>query len=326
MRGLDHINQTFQINYDVFQLINYSNLDSYPYEVTYSYNGSLTNHTNLIDDLIGTELYDLVVLVGYELRRGYLDFSDYTDTDFLYYDLSGEFPEQLKNDIPDNVHVVGFQENHLGFIAGSLAVAEFHPLPKKIGIVGTYRGDPRSRLQIAGFQSAIFRNTTNVDILIGYVDDWINAENSQNLGNEYSDQDFELVFAALQAANSFEFLRTFSGGEVITVDLNQTMSVKKNNTQVLIDVFQRFNESQGFFGGVSALYGIADNVFYAEGWTDASLVNKTMVELYDEVVSEELFIPTDVKYASNTPSFNFIMVLISLIIIYPFLRKLKYHN
>ena len=321
LRGFRYINQTYQIDFDVFQLENYTLVNTAPYDVTYTYNGSSTNHTHLTETLIQTNQYDLFVLVGYELRRAF-DVSAHNDTNFLFYDLAGEFPTFTGGSIPDNLFVVSFQENEQAFIAGSLAVAEFYPLPAKIGIVGSWKGDARTRQLIAGFQSAIFRNTTDIDISISYIDTYIDQEKIQTIGSEFSNQNIELVFTALQANNTLTMLNSITSGDVVCVDLNQTMSVMKNNTRVITEIFKSFNDSDshGFFGRTSATFGIADNIFYANGWSNPSVVNKTMVELYEEIASGDLIIPTDLKYASNTPNISLLMVIL---VVLPILSKRK---
>ena len=82
---------------------------------------------------------------------------------------------------------------------------------------------------------------------------------------------------------------------------------------VLNQIFNEFNKTGGFFGGVSALYGISDDIFYANGWDDPSMVNKTIVELIDEVSSKGLIIPSQIEYASNTPGYSFLIVIVSII-------------
>jgi hypothetical protein len=98
------------------------------------------------------------------------------------------------------------------------------------------------------------------------------------------------------------------------------MSVMKNNTRVLTEIFKSFNDSQGFFGGISATFGIIDNIYYPNGWSDLFTVNKTIVELKEEIVEGSLIIPTDIKFASNTPSFSLLMVIL---IVFPILTKKK---
>ncbi|MHA2106176.1 MAG: BMP family ABC transporter substrate-binding protein [Candidatus Hodarchaeales archaeon] len=319
LNGFRYINRTYQVDYDVFQLTEYTLVSADPYEFSYIYNGSITNHTQLIETLIQTNQYDLFVVIGYELRRSF-DVSTYPETDFLFYDLSGELPSFDGGSIPENLFVVSFQENEQAFLVGALAVTEYYPLPSKIGIVGFWKGDARTRQLIAGFQSAIFRNTTNVDITISYVDTWIDQEKVRAIGAEFANQDIELVFAALQANNTLTMLNSFTGGNVVCVDLNQSMSVMKNNTRVLTEIFKSFNDSQGFFGGISATFGIIDNIYYPNGWSDLFTVNKTIVELKEEIVEGSLIIPTDIKFASNTPSFSLLMVIL---IVFPILTKKK---
>ncbi|MCK5603448.1 BMP family ABC transporter substrate-binding protein [Candidatus Pacearchaeota archaeon] len=330
LNGFSMINQTYQIDFDVYQLTDFSLTSTIPLQFTYRYNGSITNHTKLTIELIETNEYDLIVLMGYMLRYNFLNFSVYPDMNFLFYDLSGEQPAFEGGVIPNNLYLVGFQENETGFLAGSLVVDEFYPLPKKIAIVTTgnleWNWDPRSIRLIAGFQAAIFRNTTNIDIQINYIDRpniYFDFEKARSIGYDLASQGFKLVFSGFQANHTLEIIETFTGGNVVCVDLNQSMSVMKNNSYVLMDVFSDFNKSQGFIGGVSALYGITDGVFYGHGWINPAMVNNIITGLAEEIASQELVIPTRIKEASNTPSFNYFIAFIVLIII-PFIRKKAY--
>jgi len=184
-----------------------------------------------------------------------------------------------------------------------------------------WKDDARTRQLTAGFQSAIFRNTTNVDISISYVDTYVDQERVKQISAEFTDQDIELVFTALQANNTLTMLNSFINGNVVCVDLNESESVMKNNTHVLSDIFRTFNNSDGFFGGVAATFGITDNIFYPNGWSNPSMANKTMIKLQEEILAGELDIPTDIKYASNTPSFSAIMIFMLVLPI--FLKKKK---
>ena len=51
------------------------------------------------------------------------------------------------------------------------------------------------------------------------------------------------------------------------------------------------------------------------------MVNKTIVGLYEEIISGDLVIPSDIKYASNTPSFSFLMII--LVVLPLFSRRKK---
>lgn len=321
IKTFEDINQTYQIDFDLYQLSNYTLVSTNPYTVEYSFNGTVTNHTALAEDLVAQGIYDLIVVIGYELRREFLDFSLFPSMNFLFYDLAGEFPALPGSNIPDNLFVVNFRENETGYLAGALSVAEFNPLPPKIGIVGTFKGDPRSRSLIAGFQSAIFRNTTNVDIEINYVDTWIDPAKIHNIGDDLDNRDFGLIFSALQANNTLELLSSYSGGEVISIDLNQSKSVMKNNTKVLKEIFNTFNTSQGFVGGVCASYGILDQIYYGSGWADAEEVIRTINEVYSDVLESEISIPTDIKYASNTSSSFILFVPLTFLILAVFSRR-----
>ncbi len=312
LNGFNYINQTYSIDVDIIQLTNYTLVNRAPYEITYTYNGSSTNQTQLVEMLIQRNQYDLIVFIGYELRRGF-DVSEFPETDFLFYDLSGEFPAFEGGNIPENLFIVNFKDNEQAFLAGSLAVMEFYPLPTKIGIVGTWNGDSRTRYLIAGFQSALFRNTTNVDISIAYVDTWIDQEKVKEISSDFTTQGIELVFTALQANNTLVMLESFTGGDVVSIDLNQSKSVMKNNTRVLTSVFKTFNTSEGFFGGVSASFGITDQIFYSNGWSDPVSANKTLVGIQDEIASGDLVVPTDIKYASNTPSISIVLIILAIL-------------
>ncbi|MHA2248383.1 MAG: BMP family ABC transporter substrate-binding protein [Candidatus Hodarchaeales archaeon] len=155
LNGFDHVNQTYNMNYTVFPLINYSKSP-----ITYYYNGTKTNHTELADEIVNTEQYDLIVFMGYELRRekkaNYLP-ERYPDTKFLFYDLSGQVPSHPGSSLGDNAAVFSFNESHVGFIAGTLAAETISPTPQKIAMICTYRNswpseisnpksDPRSWL------------------------------------------------------------------------------------------------------------------------------------------------------------------------------------
>ncbi len=310
LQGFNEINTTFHIDYDVFHLSNYSIASTDPYQFTYTYNNTVTNHSQIVEN--NKDDYDLFVIIGYELRRNFLDFGEYENNNFLFYDLSGEYPAFNTDEIPSNLYIVSFQDHEEAFLAGSLAVAKYNPLPSKIAIVGTFRGDPRSKRLIAGYQSAIFRNSIDKDIQIYYINDWIDREEVQNIGTDLNNQGYGLVFSALQSNNTLELDNAFTGGPVISVDLNITPSVMKNNSYVLIDVFTGFNESGGYFGKVVVTYGLTDNIFYGNGWNNPSLVNKTIVELIDDVSSKGLVIPSDIVYASNTPGYSLLILILSI--------------
>jgi len=313
LEGFSVINTTFHIDYDVFHLADYSLVSTNPYLVSYVYNNTVTNHTQLIQDLIVENEYDLFVIIGYELRRGFIDIAQLSDDNFLFYDLSGEYPAFNSAEIPSNLYIISFQDHEEAFLAGSLAVAKFLPFPQKIAVVGTYKDDPRSKRLIAGFQSSIFRHSTNVDIQIFYVDTFVDRDKVQSIGSNLNNQGYGLVFSALQANNTLELNKEFTRGPVVSVDLNLTLSVMKNNSYVIYDVFSSFNESGGFFGGVVATYGLSDNIFVGNGWNDPSMVNKTIIELIDEVTSKGLVIPSEIVYASNTPGFSFLIMILSTI-------------
>ncbi|MHA2030081.1 MAG: BMP family ABC transporter substrate-binding protein [Candidatus Kariarchaeaceae archaeon] len=310
LQGFNVINTTFQIDFDIFHLSNYSVVGTDPYQFAYTYNDTVTNHSQIVEN--NKDNYDLFVIIGYELRRNFLNFSEYEDNNFLFYDLSGEYPAFSTSEVPSNLYIVSFQDHEEAFLAGSLAVAKYYPLPPKIAIVGTFRSDPRSKRLIAGYQSALFRNSTNKDILISYVDDWVNRAEVQRIGTDLSNQGYSLVFSALQANNTLELDKAFTKGPVVCVDLNITPSVMKNNSYVLFDVFNSFNASGGYFGGVVVTYGLSDDIFYGYGWDNPSLVNKTITELKEDISSKDLVIPFDIVTASNTPGYSFIILILSI--------------
>jgi basic membrane lipoprotein Med (substrate-binding protein (PBP1-ABC) superfamily) len=320
LNGFSLINQTYQTDYDIYQLTNFTLVSVSPLQFTYTYNGSTTNHTELTLELINSEEYDLIILVGYFLRHNFLEFSDYPETNFLFFDLSGVSPAFQGDNIPENLLIVSYDEGQLGFLAGSIFAEEFDPLPQKIAIIGAGTWDPRSRLLMSGFQAGVFRKTINLDIQINYLNTWYDSAKASNFGSDLSNQGFDVVFSAFQANHTLEIIESFTGGDVICVDLNQSMSVMKNNSHVLLDIFSAFNENEGFFGGLSVVYGISDGVFFGYGWTDPVKVNETINDVAEAISSEGLIIPTNIKTASNTPSFNHFLAIIGLFIV-PIYRK-----
>lgn len=329
LNGFDLVNQTYGINYTVFQLNNYS---SPPNKATYYYNNSLTNLTQMVNKLNATEQYDLIVLMGYELRRNPLNYSQYPTTNFLYYDLSGEKPNKFPKkteDFPENVALVSFNESHVGFIAGTLAATAISHVPQKIAMIGTYRDsteidnpkpDPRSWQLITGFQSGFLRKTTDVEFLISYIDyfweNWTNYDTAIELAEELDSDGYELLFAALQNSNTLGIFDGFSQS-VVTVDSDRTfygraeplLSVVKNNTKTILSVFEEFNQSQNGFLAKVFPFGLANNTFYPSGWEDSALVEEIMSEIYTDVVINEITIPTNIKHAENTPGFEIAAIL-----------------
>ena len=105
-------------------------------------------------------------------------------------------------------------------------------------------------------------------------------------------------------------------GSVVSVDSNrillngnnQIRSVVKNNTKTILSMFEIFNQSEdGFLAGVFK-FGLADNIFYPSGWEDYEELNKTMGEIYTDVVISNIPIPTNIKHAVNTPGFEIIAI------------------
>ncbi|MFX0123926.1 MAG: BMP family ABC transporter substrate-binding protein [Candidatus Hodarchaeota archaeon] len=320
LNGFNLVNQTYNINYTVFPLTNYSKSP-----ITYYYKGIRTNHTELADELAKSDKYDLIVLMGYELRRekrdNYLP-ERYPDTKFLFYDLSGQVPSHPGDSLGDNAAVISFNESHVGFIAGTLAAEAISPQPQKIAMIGTFRNsydvfdpkpDPRSWQLIAGFQSGFLRNTTEVEFSIYYIDyfweSWTDSDKSKKLAEELDKQDFDLIFSALQNNNTLGIIEGFSKS-VVTVDSNRSStagtvpSIVKNNTKALLYVFEKFNQSEDNFPGVHMI-GLEHNAFYPSGWGN---VSKKMEEIYTDVVINKIVIPTDIKHAENTPGFEMIAI------------------
>ncbi len=349
LNGFDLVNQTYNIDYDVYQLTNYTSpstsgdetINRYPYRATYYYNNSATNHTELANELVGTAQYDLIVFIGYELRRekkeNYLPVR-YPDTKFLYYDLSGDLPSHPGDKLGTNVAVVSFNESHVGFIAGTLAAA-MSPLPQKIAMIGTYRNsvgielddpddpkslppDPRSWQLITGFQSGFLRKSADVEFYISFIDyywkNWSSYTKARGLVEELDDQGYELVFAALQNNNTLGVIDGFTGSVVavdsdrIITDELEPLKVVKNNTKTILTIFEAFNQSQNGFLSGEFTFGLADNIFYPSGWErndfDSEDINKIMGEIYTDVVISKVKIPTSIKHAENTPSFEILTI------------------
>ena len=331
LNGFDLVNQTYNMNYTVFQLTDYSRPP-----ITYYYNNSMTNLTQMVNKINATDRYDLIVLMGYELRRTSLDYSEYPTTKFLFYDLSGEkpnrFPKKME-DFPENVALVSFNERHSGFIAGTLAARTVSPQPQKIAMICTYRAsspgdidhnsDPRSWQLIAGFQSGFLRNTTEVDLSIHYIDDfwgnWTDSAKAKELAEDLDEKEIDLVFAALQNENTLGILEGFPR-TVIGVDSNRSSirSVVKNNTKVLLDLFEKFNQSEENFPGIHPM-GLNEGVFYPCGWGN---VTKIIEEIYTDIVIDKIVIPTDIKQAENTSGFE-LVTIVAIILLLPIYRKRK---
>ncbi|MFX0173809.1 MAG: BMP family ABC transporter substrate-binding protein [Candidatus Hodarchaeota archaeon] len=323
IKGFNSVNQTYSIDYELFQLENYANIAHDPYNAIYYHNNTATNHTELVKSIIETQEYDLIVLVGYELRRGSLDYSMYPELNFLYYDLSGELPSDLKktDPIPQNLLIVNFRENQLGYIAGALTTAIKTDLPSKITMVGTFRDDPRTKQLIAGFQSAVFRNASDTQMFISYINDFANDSIAKTIANNIKDGDYGLIFTALQNTNTQGILETFSNSSVISVDINRQQSILKNNTKAILHLFEEFNQSS-FFPGTYT-FGIEDDVFYPSDWGNIDIVNKTMVNIYQDIVENKVNIPTDIVIASNTSGFEYIITLVAIFSILMFIKQIN---
>ncbi len=344
------VNQTYD-NYDIelFPLYNYSfEYTPYPnYTINYYYDNTTsnetiqTNLTKLSTVLLETGTYDIFFLMGYGLRGVHKDFvniSQYPDTNFIFYDLSGELPYHPSDyPPPDNRLVVSFDEIHVGYIAGTLAVATITPFPQRVAMIGSFDGDKRSTQLIAAFQGAILRERTDVDIKIAYLDDgfwgldWRNINNATTLASKLENEGYGLIFAALQNNNTLGVLDGVgTKTRVITVDSNRTLlnrpnlvqSVVKNNSKVILSLFDTFNQSQNGFVNGTVTFQLADDVFYPGNFDDSGIVNETMAEIYTDIVESSIQIPTDIRHALNTPGFQIISTIVGFLFI-PILARKK---
>lgn len=344
LHGFDEINETYKIDYDVFQLSNYTVTNSTYYQATYNYFNSTsnhtltTNHTELAVTLIESQKYDLIVFIGYELRR--LGYNEkplpelYNETNFLFYDLSGEISSDGKDAEKPNVLRVSFFENETGYMAGTLAASTITDFPPKIAAIGIKpyywrRGEPRSNQLIAGFQAGVFRAVPGANIDIIYIDDIANFTAAKTLGNKLDTDEYGLVFAAMQNENTLGLLDGFSG-KVITIDSNKTQisenkpygSIAKNNTKTLLTTFKFLNQST-FFPSGDFLFGYSDGVLYPTGWGNATLVNNTMEQIHTDLVVDRITIPYDIYEARNTPGYSIITGWGLLIVLALITRKRK---
>ena len=335
LNGFDLVNQTYNMNYTVYALMNYSRSP-----ITYYYNETSTNHTVLADNLVQTGQYDLIVLMGYELRRekrtNFLP-NRYPDTKFLFYDLSGQAPSHPGSTMGENAAVFSFNESQVGFIAGTLTAEVISP--QKIAMICTYRNswpsdasdpkpDPRSWQLIAGFQSGVLRSMPEVELLIYYIDyfweNWTDSDKAKELAEDLDKQEVDLIFSALQNNNTLGILEGFTE-TVVTVDSNRSIidgivpSVVKNNTQAILTLFERFNQSEDNFIPGSHTLGLKENVFYPSGWGN---VTEIMEEIYTDVVINNIVIPTDIIHAENTTGFE-IFALLSIIVYISIRKKRK---
>jgi basic membrane lipoprotein Med (substrate-binding protein (PBP1-ABC) superfamily) len=344
LHGFDEINKTYDIDYDVFQLSDYTVTNSTYYQASYNYFNSTTNHTlttnhtELAVKLIESQKYDIIVFIGYELRRlGYNEIplpELYSETNFLFYDLSGEISSDGKDTGRENVLRVSFFENETGYIAGMLATSTITDFPNKIAAVGIkpyywQRGEPRSNQLIAGFQAGVLRGIPGVSIDIFYIEDIANFNAAKTLGNNLDTDGYGLVFSAMQNNNTLGLLDGFSGN-VITVDSDKTQisgnkpfgSIAKNNTKTLLTTFQFLNQSAIFPSGDFS-FGYSDNVIYPTGWGDTTLVNNTMEQIYTDLVVDKITIPTDIYEAHNTPGYDIITGMGLFIALALIIRKRK---
>ncbi|MHA2075044.1 MAG: BMP family ABC transporter substrate-binding protein [Candidatus Hodarchaeales archaeon] len=344
LSGFDAINNSFDIDYDVFQLSDYAVTNRTSYQATYNYFNSTsnqtiaTNHTQLASTLIESQKYDLIVFIGYELRR--LGFKEkplpelYPETNFLFYDISGDLSPDKNATKRTNVLRVSFLENETGYMAGLLATSTISPLPEKIAAIGIMpyywlRGEPRSNQLIAGFQAGVFRQNPGVNIDITYIEDFTNYSQAKTLGERLESDGYGVIFAALQNENALGLLDGFSK-KIITVDSDRTQisgnkpygSIAKNNTQTLLTTFEFLNQSAQFPSG-DFLFGFSDGVLYPTGWGDATQVNNAMSQIYTDLVVDKVTIPYDIITASNTPGFIFPISIGFFIALALISRKIK---
>ncbi|NHJ00814.1 MAG: BMP family ABC transporter substrate-binding protein [Candidatus Heimdallarchaeota archaeon] len=341
INGFSVVNETFNINFSIFILEDYTFYNRFPYKSGYYFRNLVTNQTILAIDVLDTNDYDLIVLMGYELRRGFGSLSSgsrvflpnlYPDTTFLFYDLAGEIPSYFGDSAKyDNVILVSFSENEIGFIAGTLATAFISPFPEKIALVGTYFSDPKSTALIAGFQAAIFREISDIEIQISYVDNgnnWFNYSSARSLSEELESADYGLIFSAVPNNNTLGIIDGCSTNiPIITIDSNRSglysnvYSIVKNNTQTILSLFNVLNGTE--FTGAIFTYTFEDNVFYPVNWGNPDLLNQTMTDLYQDIVVDKIEIPRTLNYAQNTSGFEFPSMIILTLVLIPFISAKK---
>jgi basic membrane lipoprotein Med (substrate-binding protein (PBP1-ABC) superfamily) len=347
VNGFDAINQTYNINYDVFRLSNYTVTNTTYHRVTYEYfnstsnNTIITNHTQLAKTLIESNQYDLIAFIGYELRQigkfgTPIEFETpltqlYPDMKFLFYDLAGEVSSDGEDDTRSNVFRVSFSENEVGYMAGILATETITPFPSQISAVGIkpkwFRGEPRSNKLIAGFQAGVLRQDAETKIDLSYIGYYTNYTEAKALGARLESDGYELIFAALQNENTLGVLDGFPK-KVITVDSNKSLmsgnrpfgSIVKNNTKTLLTTFEIIqNQSEGFGGALE--FGFQDGVFYPDGWGNDESVNNAMEQIYQDLVVDKINLPDDIIDAQNTPGFEIITVFSMLLLLSIIVRK-----
>jgi len=331
INGFDAINQTYQMNYSIFRLENYTvtNTSYNAYNATYDYFNSTTNtsstvtHTQLAKSLIDSDKFDLIAFIGYELRHimyGETPFPElYPNTKFLFYDISGEISSDGQDTNRNNVLRVSFAENETGYMAGVLAAATISSFPSKVAAVGIQplfweeTGEPRSKMLIAGFQAAVMRRNPETQIDISYIEYYVNYSVAKTQGTKLESDGYELVFTALQNENTLGILDGFSK-KIISVDSNRSLisgnkpygSIVKNNTKALLATFEILNQSGTYLSG-DLTFGFQDDVFYPNGWgNNNTLVNNTMEQIYQDLFVDKITIPKDILLAENTPGFELI--------------------
>ncbi len=325
LNGFDAINQTYNINYDVFRLSNYSVTNMTYYRATYEYYNStsndtkVTNHTQLAKTLIESNKYDLIAFIGYELRQignSEIPLTElYPDMKFLFYDLAGEVSSDGEDNKRSNVFRVSFLEKEVGYMAGVLATETISPFPSQISAIGIkpkwFRGEPRSNKLIAGFQAGILRQIAETKIDISYIGYYTNYTEAKTLGTRLESDGYELVFAALQNENTLGILDGFIHN-IITVDSNKSLiignrpfgSIVKNNTKTILATFEILNQSETFGGSLT--FGFQDGVFYPVGWGNDVSLDSAMEQIYQDLVVDNISLPDDIIDAQNTPGFEII--------------------
>ena len=340
--GFDAINQTYQMNYSIFRLENYTVTNTSYYHATYDYFNSTTSssstitHTQLATTLIESGKFDLIAFIGYELRHVAHEETSlpelYPNTKFLFYDLSGEISSNDQDTNRNNVLRVSFADNEVGYMTGVLATATISSFPSRIAAVGIKpqywekKGEPRSKLLIAGFQAGVLRQNPETQIDISYIDYYVNNSVAKVKGTQLETDGYELVFTALQNENTLGILDSFSK-KILSVDSNRSLisgnkpfgSIVKNNTKALLATFELLNHSATYLSG-DLTFGFQDDVLYPNGWSsNNTLVNNTMAQIYQDLVIDKITIPKDILLAQNTPGFEFftgfsLILLLSIIV------------
>lgn len=341
--GFDAINQTYQLNYSIFRLENYTVTNTSYYHATYDYfnstasTSSTVTHTQLAKSLIDSGKFDLIAFIGYELRQIAYEETPlpelYPNTKFLFYDLSGEISSNGQDTDRNNVLRVSFAENEVGYMTGVLATATISSFPSKIAAVGIkplywIRGEPRSNQLMAGFQAGVMRQNPETQIDISYIDYYVNNSVAKTQGTKLETDGYELIFTALQNENTLGILDSFSK-KILSVDSNRSLisgnkpfgSIVKNNTKALLATFELLNQSATYLSG-DLTFGFQDDVLYPNGWSsNNTLVNNTMAQIYQDLVIDKITVPKDIILAQNTPGFEFITSFSLILLLSIIMRK-----